>query len=163
MRAVLSRASSTFSVPPPVARRSSAFGVLSALTLPFCAGLLVVVIVAHLWAQAPPPRPVFRGGTDLIEVDVSVLDHRRAPVRGLTAADFTVFEDGHLREIQAFTEVNLPDRVQTQDASWLQDVPHDVVTNQAVRDEGRLVIIWPTGRFRSVNRQWRRDGLPLRS
>src|SRR4051812_3357101 len=59
-------------------------------------------------AQAPAPRALFRGGTDLVQVDVSVLDKKRHPVRGLTAEDFSILEDGHVREIQAFTEVYLP-------------------------------------------------------
>ena len=112
--------------------------------MPRPALVLVVAIAAvavHLHAQAPAPRPVFRGGTDLVQVDVSVLDKKRHPVRGLTAEDFSIFEDGQPREIQAFTEVYLPDRVRAQDASWMLEVPRDVVTNQIAREEGRLVII----------------------
>ncbi len=112
--------------------------------MPRPALVLVVAIAAvavHLHAQAPAPRPVFRGGTDLVQVDVSVLDKKRHPVRGLTAEDFSIFEDGQPRQIQAFTEVYLPDRVRAQDASWNLEVPRDVVTNQIAREEGRLVII----------------------
>jgi VWFA-related protein len=101
----------------------------------------IAAVAVHLHAQAPAPRPVFRGGTDLVQVDVSVLDKKRHPVRGLTAEDFSIFEDGQPREIQAFTEVDLPDRVRAQDASWMLEVPRDVVTNQTAREEGRLVII----------------------
>jgi VWFA-related protein len=106
--------------------------------------VLVVATAAvamHLHAQAPAPRPVFRGGTDLVHVDVSVLDKKRRPVRRLTAEDFSIFEDGQPRQIQAFTEVYLPDRVRAQDASWGPAVPRDVVTNQIAQEEGRLVII----------------------
>ena len=112
--------------------------------MPRPALVLVVAIAAvavRLHAQAPAPRPVFRGGTDLVQVDVSVLDKKRHPVRGLTAEDFSIFEDGQPRQIQAFTEVYLPDRVRAQDASWNLEVPRDVVTNQTGREEGRLVII----------------------
>ena len=70
-----------------------------------------------------------------------MLDKKRHPVRGLTAEDFSIFEDGQPRQIQAFTEVYLPDRVRAQDASWNLEVPRDVVTNQIAREEGRLVII----------------------
>ena len=81
--------------------------------------VLVVAIAAvavHLHAQAPAPRPVFRGRYDLVQVDVSVLDKKRHPVRGLTAEDFSIFDDGQPRQIQAFTEVYLPGRVRAQDA-----------------------------------------------
>lgn len=94
-------------------------------------------------AQTTPsgPQATFRAGTDLVQVDVSVLDGKRHPVRGLTAADFTILEDDQPREIQAFTEVYLPDRVQARDASWTREVPSDVATNQSAQDEGRLVVI----------------------
>jgi VWFA-related protein len=103
--------------------------------------LAIVSIALDLHAQAPVPQATFRAGTDLVQVDVSVLDGKRHPVRGLTAGDFTIFEDDQPREIQAFTEVYLPDRVQGRDASWMREVPSDVATNQAAQDEGRLIII----------------------
>ena len=104
-------------------------------------GPAILVIALHPRAQTPSTQPVFRGGTDLVQVDVSVLDNKRRPVRGLTAADFTILEDGQPREIQAFTEVHLPDRVRTDAAPWVRDVPRDVVSNQAGEDQGRLVTI----------------------
>jgi VWFA-related protein len=69
------------------------------------------------------------------------LDSKRRPVRGLTAADFILLEDGHRRDIQAFTEVHLPDRVRAEETSWVRDVSSDVVSNQSADDEGRLVMI----------------------
>jgi VWFA-related protein len=104
-------------------------------------GTAIFSIALHSAAQSPAPQPVFRGGTDLVQVDVSVLDSRRRAVRGLTAADFTVLEDGKPREIQAFTEVYLPGRLRAEAAPWVRDVPSDVVSNQATEDDGRLVII----------------------
>lgn len=68
-------------------------------------GATLIVVSLRPSAQTPATQPIFRGGTDLVQVDVSVLDGKRRPVRGLTAADFTVLEDGQPREIQAFTEV----------------------------------------------------------
>ena len=113
--------------------------------MPRTARVLVVVAIAavslNLHAQSPPQRPLFRGGTDLVQVDVSVLDGKRRPVRGLTAEDFSVLEDGQPREIQAFTEVYLPDRVRAQDAAWMRVVPSDVATNQTAQEEGRVVIV----------------------
>jgi len=106
--------------------------------------VFALAIVVPLGAQSPPPtapQPTFHGGTDLVQVDVSVLDGHRRPIRGLTAQDFTVFEDGQPREIQAFTEVYLPDRLQRRDAAWTHDMPSDVATNQTAREEGRLVVI----------------------
>ena len=101
----------------------------------------ILTVALHPRAQTPAAQPLFRGGTDLVQVDVSVLDSRRHPVRGLTAADFTVLEDGRPREIQAFSEVYLPDRVRAEAAPWVRDVASDVVSNQIAEDEGRLVMI----------------------
>lgn len=99
--------------------------------------------VLALLAQQTPPQaqPTFRGGVDVVQVDVSVLDQSRRPVRNLTATDFTVLEDGKARPIVAFVPVELaePEPVPGQ-ASWVRDVAPDVTTND-VRPEGRLVVI----------------------
>jgi VWFA-related protein len=103
--------------------------------------LVIPLIAWQLQAQTPVPQPIFRGGTDLVRVDVSVLDNHRRPVRGLNASDFTILEDGQPREILAFSEVRLPDRVQTKGAAWTREVPSDVISNQIGLQEGRLVVI----------------------
>jgi hypothetical protein len=44
-------------------------------------------------AQAPAPTqnpPKFIGGIDVVKLDVSVYDKDHRPIKGLTAADFTV-------------------------------------------------------------------------
>jgi VWFA-related protein len=99
---------------------------------------------AILSAQQPAtetPQERFRARTDLVQADVTVLDDRRRPVRGLTKEDFTIFQDGKPQPIEAFSEVSLPDRVVSDRAPWTRDVPPDVVTNQIAEQEGRLVII----------------------
>jgi VWFA-related protein len=86
-----------------------------------------------------PPQTTFRAGVDIVDVDVSVLDRHRLPVRGLAASDFTVHEDGKPRPIVAFSSVDLPTRVRPT-APWLDEVAPDVATNEFAR-EGRLVVI----------------------
>ena len=85
----------SISIPPP-SRRS---GVLAAICLLGCQ------------AAAAPQTPAeqrFRGGVDLVTVDVVVVDRQGTPVQGLTRADFTVLEDGRPQRIREFQSVELP-------------------------------------------------------
>ena len=50
-------------------------------------------MVPLILGQTQQP-PVFRSRTDVVELDVSVLDKNRRPVRGLTRDDFAILEDG---------------------------------------------------------------------
>ena len=59
-------------------------------------------------SQEKAPPPLFPAGTELVTVDAVVLDRDGMPVVGLTAADFTVSEDGAAQEIAAFEAVHLP-------------------------------------------------------
>jgi VWFA-related protein len=86
--------------------------------------------------QEQPSR--FRGGVNVVQIDATVLDRNDNPVRGLTAEDFSLFENGRLQRLVGFTEVVLPDAVGPS-APWLSDIPSDVVDNQAA--EGRLLVL----------------------
>jgi VWFA-related protein len=105
--------------------------------------VLLVVCVLTVTTQGQTGRPVFRAGVELVQIDVSVLDGKRQPVKGLTAADFTVIENGVPRPVKAFAEVTLPPRPAPTagDAVWAASVPPDVVTNEVGQEDGRLVII----------------------
>jgi VWFA-related protein len=100
-------------------------------------GVLAAVV------EGQDQRPVFRSSLDLEQIDVSVLDGRRQPVTGLTAADFTVLVDGQARPVKGFAAVTLPPKPAVTDATavWASTVPPDVVTNQVGEEDGRLVII----------------------
>lgn len=103
-------------------------------------GFVMLTLVTR--AQDPLP-PTFRGAVDVVHVDVVVLDKKRKPVRGLTAADFTVLEDGQPREIVAFSAVDLPEpqaRRSRGQAAWVRTVPADVTSN-ALAPDGRAVVI----------------------
>ena len=118
------------------------------------AGVLLGIVGVALSAQvgAPPsvrnpfptPSPaqqqplVFRSRVDLVQVDVSVLDDRRRPVRGLTPEHFTVLEDGQPQKVVAFTEMTASDP-DAPPESWLRTVVPDVTVNNA--EDGRLLLL----------------------
>jgi hypothetical protein len=69
------------------------------------ASAALVVIIAGLATSAPraQQRPVFRSDLNVISVDVIVRDGSGAVVRGLTAADFEVKEDGRAQQVASFS------------------------------------------------------------
>jgi len=103
----------------------------------------ILLVVSQTWlaAQDPAIPPAFKAGVELIQIDVSVLDGKRQPVRGLTAADFTVFEDGYARPIRVFEAIALPARTSSPVTSWEAASASAVATNQVGAQDGRLVFI----------------------
>jgi VWFA-related protein len=87
--------------------------------------------------QAPP---TFKSSVEAVVLDVSVLDKDRRPVRGLTAADFTILEDGKPQGIGTFKAVDLEDVVDATDAPWTREVTADIRRNDDFR-ERRIVVI----------------------
>jgi VWFA-related protein len=101
---------------------------------------LAILSAASLLAHGQGERPQFRTGVELLQLDVVVLDNKRLPVSGLTAADFTVLDNGVETPIRAFTPIELA-RPRPNEAVWAADVAPDVVTNHVGEEEGRLVVI----------------------
>jgi VWFA-related protein len=102
----------------------------------FAAGSIVCLIVGLAGQQ----QPTFRAGTDVIRVDVSVLDKNRRPVRGLTQADFTILEDGKPQTIVAFAPIDVAEAPPAApSATWIRDVAPDVQTNDL--PDGRLFVL----------------------
>ena len=54
------------------------------------------------------PFAQFTSGVHLVEVYATVTDEKGEPVKGLTAGDFRVFEDGEPQRISAFTAGDFP-------------------------------------------------------
>ena len=100
--------------------------------------IALAVAVLYLQSGAPQtPVPTFRTGVDVVQLDVTVLDKDRHPVRGLTADDFTILERGKPQPIVAFSTVDVPAPASSA-APWVRDAPLDVVSNAENR---RLVTI----------------------
>ena len=103
--------------------------------------LAIAVTVVALPQRQPLPAtqqpPVFRTSIDVVQLDVTVLDKDRHPVRGLTAEDFTILDKGRPQAIVAFSPVDVPAPV-SDIAPWMRNAPLDVVSNAETR---RLVAI----------------------
>src|SRR5688500_116371 len=54
------------------------------------------------------PTPTFRGGIDVVSLNVTVTDGGKTFVRDLDRGEFAVFEDGVKQELTYFTKAQLP-------------------------------------------------------
>jgi len=99
---------------------------------------MAVTIAGDARQDRTQPLPSFRSGVDVIQIDATVLDGAGRPVRGMRAANFTLFEDGKPQPIVAFSAVDVPDRVASP-VAWMRDVAPDVVSNSV--NERRLFVI----------------------
>jgi VWFA-related protein len=109
-------------------------------------GILRLCLIALMTAAAPvlyvaaqqAALPAFRAGVDVLQLDVLVLDHRRAPVPDLARDDFTAEIDDQAVRIVAFTPVRLRGAL-----SPLQPGPREAGADVVVNDgssEGRLIV-----------------------
>jgi len=90
---------------------------------------------------APPPQqqpPTFRAKVDLVQVDVIVQDKNGEQVRGLTQADFALFDRGKPQTVAAFQEVAR--HVEREAPAPLQSFRRDVAMNVGPQAE-RLVVM----------------------
>jgi len=102
-----------------------------------------ILAITTLTAQAPPEAqdtPTFRGGVQLIDVDVVVTDKDGKPVRDLTRDDFEIVEHGKSQTIRTFSLIDLPFEEPAALATRrARSVEPDVVSNTA--PEGRTYVL----------------------
>ncbi len=103
---------------------------------------LLVACAAVLSAAQDPAgtqRPTFRAATEVVAVDVSVVDREGAPVKNLTADEFVVKVDGQPRRIVSLQFV---DQAVREAAAATRALPlRPVVSSNAMGGGGRLVLI----------------------
>ncbi len=99
--------------------------------------LVLHCLVLQCFAQ--DANPTFRGGVQLVDLAVSVRDANGKLAKGLTAADFQLFENGKQRRIDLFTAPVNPDS--SHEAS--QSLPQGVYSNapELNRDSRGIVMV----------------------
>ena len=112
------------------------------------------IAAVALQAQQPPQPPTFRSESNLVRVDVTVVDRHGEPVTDLTADDFTIEEDGGGQTIESFKFVATDGQPPPGDDVSLEIRSPEHAAAEAARDEVRVfVIFWDEyhiGRFASA-------------
>ncbi len=103
-------------------------------------GIVAATTLVAKTPSQPQDLPTFRGGVQLIDVDVVVTGRDGKPVRGLTQDDFEIVEDNRPQQIRTFSVVDLPfDPPQALAERRAREVEPDVATNTAA--EGRTYVL----------------------
>jgi VWFA-related protein len=101
--------------------------------------IVLLVISSTAWAQDPQRGPTFRGGVEVIEVDVSVVDGDGRPVTDMLGPEFTVTVDGRPRKVLEAQFVSMrPGRDARANPA---DKPEVLVSSNTAAERGRLVMI----------------------
>ncbi len=92
---------------------------------------MAVLLTSADQSAVPSPQqtPIFRAQADLVLLDVRVLDKDRRPIRGLSADEFSIFEDGKPQKLANFAEIAVPG-VEPPRSVWSNETPLDVSTNE---------------------------------
>jgi len=96
--------------------------------------------------QQPPPQqpaqPIFRAGTNIVRVDVSVVDGRANPVANLTADDFEIKEDGIAQAVQSFQFLEVTGDAQRPGDESLTIRSREHAAAEAAREDVRVFLIF---------------------
>jgi len=68
----------------------------------------LILLFGPVGARATSQQPRFKAGVDLVQIDVVAVDKDGHPIRGLTAADFTLLDRKKPQPITTFKEVTIP-------------------------------------------------------
>ncbi len=101
---------------------------------------LAAVLLLLASQQAPPPKPAFKSGVTIVEVDVVATDRSGRPVRGLRKDDFEISEDGSPVEIATFLAVDVPEAPR-QSVIPPPDRSGSAFASNDRPDDGRLILI----------------------
>ena len=104
------------------------------------ATVCAAVGLAATQAQAPRQPPVFRTNTELVEIDVVVIDKNGERVHGLTKDDFVLRDRREPQTIETFTEVRREVERLAEGPRLPSTIRVDVASNTSAQ-AGRLVVL----------------------
>jgi VWFA-related protein len=111
--------------------------------------VLVLLLTAGISAQEqrpapepPPQQPVFRAGTDLVRVDVTVTERGDEPVSDLKAEDFEVTDDGVPQVVETLKFLHVDGTRQSNLDEPLEIRSKEHALLEAAREDVRLFAIF---------------------
>ncbi|MCU1237449.1 MAG: hypothetical protein JWP63_5416 [Candidatus Solibacter sp.] len=118
----------------PAVRNTWAASLLESGKMRILSGLLLAIA---LISSAQQTAPLFRAGTKLVEVTVTVLDKKGNAVSGLEPADFTLLDDGKPRELALFRFDGAPAATTPASAPAVPtpSLPPGVFTNRSATED----------------------------
>jgi VWFA-related protein len=100
--------------------------------------VFAALLLVQTASQVQPPT--FRGGTNVVLVDVSVVGRDRRDVEDLTASDFQVLDDGAAMSVTSFRHVTGWDRTGAEELRPVRTAADE--EREAARDDVRLFAIF---------------------
>jgi VWFA-related protein len=119
---------------------------MTAVTRHAASVLLAAAGAAAVWASGPArlaaqqvPAPTFRGGVNIVSVDVIVTDDAGNPITNLTREDFEIVEDGVPQVIEQFRPIDLGGSPVADDRPLPAIGTREVEETEAARPDARLI------------------------
>src|SRR5215471_2711976 len=97
--------------------------------------LFILILNSRVNSAYQKQNETIRIGVDLVNLDISVTDKHRHPVRNLTSKDFTVLEDGVPQKIESFTPGSVIPATTDQKGKADQKTSEPISSNRKPFDE----------------------------
>lgn len=102
---------------------------------------LVVSILLAITPVAVRAQTVFRGGVEVVEIDVNVVDGRDQPLSDLGMAEFTVKVDGRPRRLVGAEYISVRPPSAAPTPARPDDAPETSFSANTSRSRGRLIVL----------------------
>src|SRR3982751_1448525 len=104
--------------------------------------VVVLLLTAGLVAQEKPAQPIFKAGTDLVRVDVTVSQRGDEPVSDLKIEDFEVTDDDVPQTVETLKFIQVDGTRQTNLDEPLEIRSKEHAMLEAAREDVRLFAIF---------------------